>query len=162
MGYCYANGGNMTKKSDVSFTRNASLGPLGGFTLIELMVVVAIVAILATIALPSYRDYVLRGRIAEGTAALTAKRTAIEQWFDNNRTYATAPAAICTNSPTTSFAFACTVQTATAFTITATGQGPAAGFAFTIDETGARATTGVPAGWATNANCWVSRRDGSC
>ena len=158
----------MNTKHDVSATRNGSVASQGGFTLIELMVVIVIVAILAAVALPSYRDYVLRGRIVEATAALSAKRTAIEQWFDNNRTYAdisnnnVTHQAICTDSPTASFAFACTVQTATAFTITATGQGPAAGFAFTINERGDRVTTGVPAGWTANTTCWVTRKDGSC
>ena len=51
-----------------------------GFTLIELMIVIAIIAILATIALPAYQDYVTRSRIAEAVAALAAKRASVESF----------------------------------------------------------------------------------
>ena len=44
--------------------------------------------ILAAIALPSYRDYIIRSRIAEATSALAAKRVRMEAFYDNNRTYA--------------------------------------------------------------------------
>ena len=50
-----------------------------GFTLIELMIVVAIIAILAALAFPAYQDYVVRGRVAEGLSLLAdAKTTVIE------------------------------------------------------------------------------------
>ena len=54
-----------------------------GFTLIEVMIVVAIVAILAGIALPSYLDYVRRGQIQEGTTALADGRVKMEQFFQD-------------------------------------------------------------------------------
>ena len=60
-----------------------------GFTLIEVMIVVAIIAILATVALPAYTDYVRRGKIAEGTSALLAMKTKMEQYFADNRSYTT-------------------------------------------------------------------------
>ena len=74
-----------------------------GFTLIELMIVVAIVGILATIAYPSYSDYVIRGRIPEATSALAAKRVQLEQFFQDNRTYVGAPACAADDATTSRF-----------------------------------------------------------
>lgn len=59
-----------------------------GFTLIELMVVVAIVAILAAIAYPSYRDYVRRSNRAVGQALMAEIGARQERYFSNNNTYA--------------------------------------------------------------------------
>src|SRR5450631_4724882 len=59
-----------------------------GFTLIELMIVVAIVAILTTIAYPNYRDYVIRGQLVDATQGLSALRANLERYFQDNRTYA--------------------------------------------------------------------------
>ena len=58
-----------------------------GFTLIELMITVVVVAILAAIAVPSYRDYILRGKVAEATSTLSTLRLGMEKWFSDNRTY---------------------------------------------------------------------------
>ena len=58
-----------------------------GFTLIELMVVVAIMGILAAIAIPMYGDYVTRSRIIDGTSKLGDIRTQMEKYFMDNRTY---------------------------------------------------------------------------
>ncbi|MFT6924527.1 MAG: type IV pilus assembly protein PilE [Psychromonas sp.] len=64
-----------------------------GFTLIELMIVVAIVAILAAISFPSYRDSVRNARRAEAQATLQGLSQAMERYYTTNGTYAGAAAA---------------------------------------------------------------------
>ena len=133
-----------------------------GFTLIELMIVVAVVAILGAISLPAYTDYVIRGKIPDATSNLATKRVQLEQFFQDNRTYV--GAAPCTADTTSSpyFNFSCTVQTPTAYTIQALGKATMAGFTYTIDQNNLKVTVAVPTGWTTNASCWVTKKGGAC
>lgn len=138
-----------------------------GFTLIELMIAVAIVAILAMVALPSYRDYLIRGRLVDATNALSATRARMEQHFQDNRTYNTVgtfTAPCLTNQTAGEFTIICpAAPTAVAYTIRATGSGSTAGFVFTINQDGTQVTTGLPAGWGTTPrNCWVRRKGDTC
>ena len=82
-----------------------------GFTLIEVMIVVAIVAILAAVAMPAYNEYVMRGRLSDAHAGLMTKRVELEQFFQDNRTYVGYD---CTSNGTANFSFSCTTQTALA------------------------------------------------
>ena len=138
-----------------SLTPNTHLA--AGFTLIEVMITVAIIGILATIAMPAYTDYVTRGRLAEAHSTLADMRIRMEQFYQDNRTYAGAPA--CTGTTGQHFAFSC-VGTLDATQFTAQAQG--LGFTFTINQANARATTAVPSGWTSNAGCWVTKKGGVC
>jgi type IV pilus assembly protein PilE len=135
-----------------------------GFTLIEVMIVVVIVAILAAIAVPSYTEYITRGRIPDATSNLATKRVKLEQFFQDNRTYV--GATDCASDTTTSnyFNFSCTTQTATAYTIQAVGKSSMAGFTFQVTEANARSTVAVPTGWTLPSpnNCWVTKKGGVC
>ncbi len=138
--------------------------PSSGFTLIEIMVTVAIIAILSAIALPAYSDYVTRGKIPEAVSNLGTKSLQIEQWFLDNRTYVGATA--CASDTTTSryFDFSCSVSNATTFTLLATGKSSMLGFTYSIAPNNAKTTVAVPTGWSlpTTNNCWVTNKGGVC
>lgn len=55
-----------------------------GFTLIELMIVIAIVGILAAIALPAYQDYTVRAKLSEPLAALAEAKTTLSEYYSSN------------------------------------------------------------------------------
>src|SRR6267143_1300375 len=144
-----------------------------GFTLIEVMITVAIVAILAAVALPSYTDYITRSKIQEATSSLLSMRTKMEQYFQDQRTYIGAcdPANPNTVAPVPTglkyFTVACSNVALSTYTVTATG---IAGsdmdqFSFTIDQANTRQTANVPtaSGWSLHAtNCWVTKKGGIC
>ncbi len=138
-----------------------------GFTLIELMIVVVVVAILAAIAIPAYTEYIQRGKLVEATSNLSDMRVKMEQYFQDNRTYVGAcVAGTAAPLPTGRyFTYACSNLSTTGFTVTATGidaQGTS-GFAYSIDQTNTRTTATLPTGWTgAGSNCWVLKKDGSC
>lgn len=133
-----------------------------GFTLIEIMIVVAIVSILAAVAFPAYTDYVVRGKIPDATSTLATKRVQMEQFFQDNRTYVAAPACTADTASSQYFDFSCAVQTATTYTLQAVGKATMAGFTYTINQDNAKATSAVPTGWTTNTTCWVTKKGGAC
>ena len=147
-----------------------------GFTLIEVMITVAVVAILAAVALPSYNDYITRSKIIEATSGLSDIRVRLEQYFLDSRQYptaCTAPAAgpapatqIYLPASSKYFTFTCAL-TATTYTVTATGKATTgmSGFVYTVDQANNRKTTGLPSGWAgagAGSTCWVAKKSGDC
>lgn len=155
-----------------------------GFTLIELMITIAIIALLAAIAVPSYTDYVTRSKFTEAFGHLGDLRVKMEQYYQDNRRYSTTTAGgTCGipggNTPTVQgaryFTFTCASSAANAagdqqFVLTAAGiagQG-LNGIAFTINHSNTRATTVTAStpmadkGYATNAACWIVKKPSQC
>lgn len=140
-----------------------------GFTLMEVMISVVVVAILTAVALPSYRQHIANSRRAEGKAATMVLAQLMERWYTENMTYAfvkpsawngltrstsATNASVKVNSENGFYELSITAQDANGFTISATPRGAQAGDAcgsYTYDQTGAK---GVSGGSRSVAQCW--------
>ena len=136
-----------------------------GFTLVELMVVVAIIAIMASVALPAYTDYVTRGRIPQATDRLAQMQSQLEGYFTDHPATGYTGATACNVDTTTStyftFSAACT---ANGYVAQAVGQGSMAGFTYTVDQNYNKTTT-ISAnwtGWTGSTTCWITKKGGVC
>jgi type IV pilus assembly protein PilE len=131
-----------------------------GFTLIELMVTVAIAAILAAVALPAYNAYVLRSRVPVALDGLSAYAVRMEQRFQDVGNYATGDACWAAVPTVANFTVTCALSgNGQGFTATATGSGSMSGYTYTINHLGARATTAHPKG--ASETCWTTK-GGTC
>jgi type IV pilus assembly protein PilE len=147
-----------------------------GFTLIEVMIVVAIIGILASVALPAYNKYVTRGKLQEAFTNLADQRIRLEQFYQDNRSYGTGTGTDClglssatlTITGSTYFTYSCATTTVNSvagqgYTLTATGVTgtPTAGYVYTLTDSGAKATTKFDGADAT-ASCWATRSATDC
>ena len=122
-----------------------------GFTLIELMIVVAIIGILAAIAVPAYSEYVTRAKRADGKAGLLAVQLAEEKWRANHTSYGSSTDIGISSSPDSHYAITYTNIGAGTYTVTA-----APSFTdgkcknLVINQAGTKSVTGTDS----VANCW--------
>lgn len=137
-----------------------------GFTLVEIMIAVVIIGILTAVALPSYGSYVMRARLSEAHGALASTQPRLEQFWANTRSYegfdGDEQDPQLMPGDTDNFVYTLENASSTGYLLVATGRGAAADFTYTLDQAGARATTGAPEGWTRSDTCWVDRKDGSC
>ena len=128
---------------------------------------IAIIGILAAIAMPQYRDYVTRGRLADAVTGLSVVRAQMERYYWDNRTYASTGNFVSPCSATNKFGdfvISCVGNlNAQAFTLQAQGSGPVSGFTYTINQQDVRATTALPARWgSTCASKWITKKGDTC
>ena len=138
-----------------------------GFSLVELMIVVAIIGTVLGLAVPQYSDYLRRAKLTDGTALLANYRVSVEQYYQDNRNYGPVINGACGIAPpgnTEYFQFACTVgATDDTFTATASskiggGLGAANAYIYTVNQTNTRRTTGFK-GQTVAKDCWLIRGD---
>lgn len=129
-----------------------------GFNLIELMVVVAIIGIITSIAMPAYQDYVKTGNATEAPANLANCRVQAEQYFQDNLSYA---GFVCQTAEARYFDYTLENQTATTYTLKATGQSAQGmdGFEFTVDQDNAKTSR---YDGTVGASCWLTSDAGHC
>lgn len=130
-----------------------------GFTLIELMITVAILSIIAAVAYPSYSSYMQRGKIIEATVVLSDYRVKMEQYYQDNRNYGTANGSCGITLPTNKyFSITCLVgntnQTYIATATSNASMGTIGDYIFTIDDGNSKQTTKFK-GSTVSKTCWL-------
>ena len=138
-----------------------------GFTMIELLVVVAIIGILAAIALPLYSAYVVRGKLAEAPTNLANFRVQMEQYYQDNRAYGAVNSCGAALPAGKYFTYSCAMgsttdsYTATATSNSGTGLGNSGDYTYTVDSSNNQNTT-MFAGSSVSYNCWITKAGDSC
>lgn len=150
--------------SKSQYVGNRSHRTRAGFTLIELMIVVAIIAVLALIAIPTYQSYILKSRRTVAKTSLLDLAAREEKYYSTNNTYTNKPAALGYTStnfplavPNTAdnyYQLNVTAASTTAFSAAATPQGPQAKdpcATYNINQLSVQSNTGNT---TASSRCW--------
>lgn len=127
-----------------------------GFTLVEIMITVAIIGILTAVALPAYRSHVTKARLVDAFSGLASVPSAGTTFWDRKYTFDKfdrLPA------DTKNFTFKIDEATVNSLKVTATGIDQAAGFNYSIDQSGNRSSK---TSWGNSDTCWVDTKEGKC
>lgn len=122
-----------------------------GFTLIELMIVVAIVGILAAVAIPAYQDYTVRARVTEGLSLASSAKLAVEETYQSSNAFPATQSASGYTSPTATVNVASVAITNATGVITVTYTATAKSVVLTLTPTPDAATGGLTWVCAVNA-----------
>lgn len=137
--------------------------PHQGFTLIELMITVAVIGILAAVALPSYQRYIIETRRAAGAGCLLEMAQFMERFYTTNMSYLKSdgdapdlPATACVNELSDFYSFSLSAADASSYTLEAEPQGAQASdtcATLTIDQAGTKGAMD-DTDWANIKQCW--------
>jgi type IV pilus assembly protein PilE len=138
-----------------------------GFTLIELMIVVAVIGILASVGIPAYGNYVIRGKLVNATSDLSNGRIMMEQFFQDQKVYDNSRGGVppCP-APNKYFTFTC-ATTPTTYTLTAASQankglGAVGDYTYSIDQTNSKQTVKFAGVALAPATCWIMKQGDGC
>lgn len=142
-----------------------------GFTLIEIMIAVAIIGILTTVSLPIFKNYRERAVISEGLSFMKRAEQIINQYYQDNRTFGAAGSSnnVCSTNkmltitrdlPDYRGGINCNVtNSGNSISITARSS---SGWTFSLDEQGNKSMTSTAQGYGSPPNCWIKNTDLSC
>lgn len=135
-----------------------------GFSLIELVIVVAIIGVLSAIAIPMYQGYLQQSKAQEATTNLMSMKTEAEQYYASHPDtgYANYPCTPPADAPM--FDYTCPAADKTAETLTIQARGKdgtnVVGWTYTINQNGVRTSSGI--GSSSSTTCWITKLNGAC